>query len=131
MLDGTYRKVAPTTIHSISIEGRKLLKCFSCARLEYHVTYYSCPKNAKFNPEKLPPHFAENCALYIYGEPQVGAKRIFYSNYFDVEIGESYRAIHLTAKEGYELKIAPESTPQKIIIYALQSKREGISENEV
>jgi len=46
------------------------------------------------------------------------AKRVFFSNYFDVEIGGSYRTVHVTAKEGYNLKIDPESTPQKIIIIA-------------
>ena len=51
-------------------------------------------------------------------------KRVFFSNYFDVEIGGSYRTVHVTAKEGYVLKIDPESTPQKIIITALEKEAE-------
>jgi|GEM_PF-6756052 len=100
--------------------SQQLPKCLTCARLEYHRTHYSCPQNAKFNPKKEPPHFAEKCALFIHGEPKVGRQRIFFSNYFDIEIGESYRTVHLTAKEGYELKIDPQSNPQKVTIYALE-----------
>jgi hypothetical protein len=49
-------------------------------------------------------------------------KRVFFSNYFNVELGGSYRTVHVTAKKGYELKIDPESTPQKITIMALEKE---------
>ncbi|MEM1551549.1 MAG: hypothetical protein QXH03_02630 [Candidatus Bathyarchaeia archaeon] len=100
-------------------------KCLTCARLEYNGTHYSCPQNSKFNPKKMPLHFAEKCALYVYGLPKVGTHRVFSSNIFDIEIGENYHTIHLTAKQGYELKIDPESNPQKITIYALKKKGEA------
>jgi hypothetical protein len=41
---------------------------------------------------------------------------------FDVEVSANYRTVHVTAKKGYELKIDPESTPQKITIIALEAK---------
>jgi hypothetical protein len=47
------------------------------------------------------------------------AKRVFFNNYFDIEVGGSYRIVHVAAKKGYELKIDPQSTPQKITIIAL------------
>jgi len=82
--------------------------------LEWRGRFYSCPQNRSFDPDKLPPHFAEKCALYVPG------KHVFFSNYFDVEIGGSHRTVHVTAKEGYALKIDPESTPQKITIIAVE-----------
>ena len=100
-----------------------LPKCLSCARLEWHGRSYSCPQNRSFNPQKLSPYFAEKCTLYVPGEPMTESKRVFFSNYFDVEVGGSYRTVHVTAKKGYELKIDPESTSQKITIIALEKER--------
>jgi hypothetical protein len=97
-----------------------LPKCLSCARLKSHGKHYSCPQNRRFNPHKLSPHFAEKCALYVPGQPMTEAKRVFFSNYFDVEVGGSYRTVHVTAKEGYILKVDPESTSQKITVIALE-----------
>jgi hypothetical protein len=94
----------------------------SCARLENHGSFYSCPQNRSFNPHKLSPYFAEKCALYVPGEPTTEGKRVFFSNYFDVEVGASYRIVYVTAKKGCELKIDPESTPQKITIMALEKE---------
>jgi len=102
-----------------------LPRCLGCARLEWRGRFYSCPQNRSFNPNKLPPYFAEKCALYIPGKPMTEAKRVFFSNYFDVEVGGSYRTVHVTAKEGYNLKIDPESTPQKIIIVAIEKDGES------
>jgi hypothetical protein len=78
----------------------------------------------RFNPNKLSPKFAEKCALYIPGEPagEGGAKRVFFSKMFDVMVGGSYRTVHVTAKEGWALKILPESTPQKVIIAIVKSE---------
>jgi hypothetical protein len=103
----------------------QLPKCLVCARVEWHIKHYSCPRNKRFNPKTLPPHFAENCALYIAGKPILNRKRISFSNFFDVEIGGSYRTVHVTAKKGYELKIDPESTCQKITIIALEEEKEA------
>jgi hypothetical protein len=58
--------------------------------------------------------------LYVPGQPMTETKRVYFSNIFDVEIGESYRTIHVTAKKGFELKIDPKSTPQKIVIIAVE-----------
>lgn len=99
-----------------------LPKCLTCARLEWHGRFYSCPQNRNFNPDKESAHFAEKCVLYIPGEPMTGTKRVFFSNIFDVEIGGSYRTVHVTAKEGYTLKIAPESTSRKITVLAVDEK---------
>ena len=67
----------------------------------------------------MPPHFAEKCALYVPG------RQVFFSNCFDVEIGGSRRTVHVTAKEGYTLKIDHESTPQKITIIAVEKDGES------
>jgi len=53
------------------------------------------------------------------------AKRVFFSNYFDVEVGGGYRTVHVVAKEGYNLKVDPESTPQKITIIAVEKDGES------
>jgi len=49
-------------------------------------------------------------------------KRVFFSKMFDITVGGNYRTVHITAKKGYELKIDPESTPQKITIVALENE---------
>lgn len=91
-------------------------KCLDCARLEYRVTHYRCPRNAILHPKKLPAHFAEKCALFMPGMPEAGMQRLFHSSRFDVEVAENHSSICVTAKNGYSLKVCPESTPQKIII---------------
>ena len=95
-----------------------LPRCLSCARLEWYGSFYSCPQNRRFNPNKLSPQFAEKCALYITGEPagEGGEKRVFFSKMFEVMVGGSYRTVHVTAKEGWALKILPESTARKIVV---------------
>jgi hypothetical protein len=50
-------------------------------------------------------------------------KRVFFSKMFDIMVGGSYRTVHITAKKGYELKIDPESTPQKITIIVIETER--------
>jgi len=99
-----------------------LPRCLTCARLEWHGRYYSCPQNRSFNPHKLSPNFAEECESYVPGETMTESKRVFFSSCFDVEVGGSYRTVYVTAKRGCELKIAPESTPRKIIIMALEAE---------
>jgi hypothetical protein len=103
--------------------SRVLPRCLSCTRLEWHRTHYSCPQNRSFNPHKLSPSFAEKCALYVPGEPMTEGKRVFFSKMFDIMVGGSYRTVHITAKKGYELKIDPESTPQKITIIVIETER--------
>ena len=102
--------------------GEVLPRCLSCARLEWHGSFYSCPQNRRFNPNKLSPHFAEKCALYIPGEPASQGKRIYFSACFNVEVGGSGRTLHVTAGEGWTLKILPESTPQKVVIAAVKAE---------
>lgn len=102
-------------------------RCLSCARLESHGNFYSCPQNRSFNPHKLPVHFAEKCALYVPGEPTDKAKRIYFSAYFNVELGGSGRTLHVTAGEGWALKILPESTPQRVVIAIVKSEGDETS----
>jgi hypothetical protein len=99
-----------------------LPRCLSCARLEWHGRYYSCPQNRRFNPHKQSPHFAEKCALYVPGQPTGQAKRIYFSACFNVELGGSGRTLYVTAGEGWTLKILPESTPQKVVIVAVKTE---------
>jgi len=109
-------------------------KCGSCRLLQDSTNFvgenggFSCPRN-KWIPKNVEKFWAVRCSLYERGIPQkvnaVAEKRehtVFFTRWFAVNVNKDYKTVKIVARDGYKLKVTPESSPEKILVVALEKK---------
>jgi len=107
-------------------------KCGSCRLLQDGTDFagksggFSCPRN-KWIPRDVKKFWAVRCSLYERGVPQtvdVVAEKceqtVFFTRWFAVNVNKDYKTVKVVARDGYELKVTPESTCEKILVVALE-----------
>jgi hypothetical protein len=102
-------------------------KCGSCKLLQVDEKGgFSCPRN-RWIPKDVEKFWAVHCNLYERGGPQkvdaVAEKReqtVFFTRWFAVNVNKDYKTVKVVARNGYKLKVTPESTCEKILVVALK-----------
>ena len=104
-------------------------KCGSCKLLQVdEKDGFSCPRN-KHIPKNVEPSWAIHCNLYERGVPQTvdvavekRERTVFFTRWFAVNVNRDYKTVKVVARDGYELKVTPESTCEKILVVALEKE---------
>jgi G:T-mismatch repair DNA endonuclease (very short patch repair protein) len=106
-------------------------KCGSCRLLQDSTDFagknggFSCPRN-EYIPKDVERFWAVHCNLYERGVPQktnvVKEKTVFFTQWFAVNVNKDYKTVKIVARNGYKLQITPESSPEKILVVALEKE---------
>jgi hypothetical protein len=106
-------------------------KCGSCRLLQDGTDFagesggFSCPRN-KWIPRDVEKFWAVRCSLYERGVPQkvdvVAEQTVFFTRWFAVNVNKDYKTVKIVARDGYKLQITPESSPEKILVVALEKE---------
>ena len=70
--------------------------------------------------------WAVRCSLYERGVPQKGdvvaERTVFFTRWFAMNVNRNYKTVKIVARDGYKLQITPESSPEKILVVALEKE---------